>query len=41
MPIALEIAGTGSMVWGDGHDAVALDNQETYGAGMVLDKVEE
>jgi len=26
---------------GDRHDAVDLDNQETYGAGVVLDKVEE
>jgi len=38
MPIAPAIAG-GFM--GGGRDAVDLDNQETYGAGMVLDKVEE
>lgn len=38
MPIAPSIAG-GFM--GDGHDAVDLDNQETYSAGMVLDKVKE
>ena len=38
MPIAPSIAG-GFM--GDGHDAVDLDNQEAYGAGMVLDKVEK
>jgi hypothetical protein len=28
-------------IMGDGHDAVYLDNQEAYGAGMVLDTVEE
>lgn len=38
MPIAPSIAG-GFME--DGHDAVDLDNQEAYGPGMVLDKVEE
>jgi hypothetical protein len=38
MPIAPSIAG-GFM--GDGHDAVDLDNQEAYGAGMVLDKMEK
>jgi hypothetical protein len=38
MPITPPITG-GFM--GDGHDAVDLDNQETYGAGVVLDKVEE
>lgn len=44
MPVAPSIPVTGPMGFGfigDGNEAVDLDNQEAYGAGMVLDKVEE